>query len=70
MKAQLIIFLKCILTGIIYAFVTCIVQVLIANALFLSWAWLWHYSFTLMGICLSLQKMETRDEVCNICVLI
>lgn len=34
MKAKTTIFLKCILAGIIYAFVTCIVQVPVANALF------------------------------------
>lgn len=34
MKAKFTIVLKCILTGMIYAFVTCIVQVPIANALF------------------------------------
>ncbi len=34
MSTKRTIFLKCILTGLIYAFVTCIVQVPIANALF------------------------------------
>ena len=34
MKAKITIGLKCILTGIIYALVTCIVQVPVANALF------------------------------------
>ena len=34
MSKKRIIFLKCILTGLIYAFVTCIVQVPIANVLF------------------------------------